>query len=208
VESVPLVRDGLAGWLRAAGLDVAGTAHDGPGALRDLAVLDIELVVLGPNVRAADDLCRLVSVQEPAPRCLTVVPPGGSEGVYGALRTRTAYVFGDVDFAGFRAALASAMDGVPAPRTSLSIVEQPASPHDTALLALLADGLSNREIAAEMGMSVSWVKARVSRLMSRLSARGRTELVARAMRDGMVGTTAGAGSHTGDRHGVQKGSHA
>lgn len=205
VEEVPLVRDGLAGWLRLAGLEVVGFAEDGVRALRDFEDIAMDLVVLGPDVRGADDLCRLVSTRIPAPRCLTVVPRGGSAGVFEALRTRTEYVFGDVDFVTFRDAVAAALEGAHLPRATLAAVDGGCSPADHAVLALLAAGLSNREVAEEMGMSLSWVKVCVSRLMTRLSARSRTELVALAVRDGMVSTTAVATAPYGGAHGVTKG---
>jgi DNA-binding NarL/FixJ family response regulator len=198
VDEVPLVREGLSSWLRLAGLDVTGSARDAVTALRDVVAYDVELVVLGPNVSAADDLCRLGAASTPAPRCLVVAPAGRAEGVYGSLLTRSSYVFSDVEFAVFRNAVAGARDGLPAAVPAESV-------HDAEVLRLVADGLSNREIAAEMGMSVSWVKAGVSRLLTRASARSRTELVARALRDGSVGTTTGAGEPIGGPHGDTKG---
>lgn len=50
-----------------------------------------------------------------------------------------------------------------------------------------------------MRMSVGWVKAYVSRLMTRLAARSRTELVALAVREGLLGAgQPEPGAYTGE----------
>lgn len=197
VEEHALVRDGLAAWLRLAGLDVVGAARDAASALHALDASGVDLVVIGPHVPYADDLCRLVSVRSPAPRCLVVAPAGRADGVFGSLLARGVYVFSDVEFAAFRAAVAAALGG------ALGDAREPR--RDGEVLRLVAAGLSNRAIAAEMQMSLSWVKASVSRLLTRASVRTRTELVAQALRDGDLGTTAGADAPHGGPHGVTEG---
>ena len=57
--------------------------------------------------------------------------------------------------------------------------------HD--ILALLAEGRSNREIGDRMHLSPSTVKDRVSKLMRAFQARSRAEVVARAATRGLIG---------------------
>ena len=59
------------------------------------------------------------------------------------------------------------------------------------VLALVAKGLSNAEIAAELIMSPATAKTHVSRLLTKLGARDRTQLVMIAYETGV--TTPGAG---------------
>jgi PAS domain S-box-containing protein len=60
---------------------------------------------------------------------------------------------------------------------------------DLAIAELLAAGYSNREIGEHVHLSPNTVKDRVSKLMRALDARSRTEVVARAARQGLIGGT-------------------
>ena len=51
------------------------------------------------------------------------------------------------------------------------------TPRQRTILAALARGASNKEIAAEMGISEQGVKSHISRLLARYGATNRTELV-------------------------------
>ena len=57
---------------------------------------------------------------------------------------------------------------------------------DVRILELLADGCSNREIAAQVHLSPNTVKDRVSKLMRLLGARSRAGVVAQAARRGLI----------------------
>jgi DNA-binding NarL/FixJ family response regulator len=54
------------------------------------------------------------------------------------------------------------------------------------VLALMADGLNNTEIARNLHLSLSTVKFHVSSILAKLSVDGRVEAVARAIRDGLL----------------------
>jgi PAS domain S-box-containing protein len=58
---------------------------------------------------------------------------------------------------------------------------------DLAVIALLAKGLSNREIAADVHLSPNTIKDRVSKIMRALGARSRAEAVAHAASHGLIG---------------------
>lgn len=57
---------------------------------------------------------------------------------------------------------------------------------DLSLLRLVAEGLSNDEIATELGFTPATVKSYISRLLSRLNARDRAQLVIIAYQNGVV----------------------
>ena len=55
------------------------------------------------------------------------------------------------------------------------------------MLDLLIDGLTNREIAQQLGMSPKTVSVHVSHLIAKLGVANRTEAAARAVRDDLTG---------------------
>jgi DNA-binding CsgD family transcriptional regulator len=60
------------------------------------------------------------------------------------------------------------------------------SPREREVLALLAEGASNKEIARALALSVHTVKFHVAALIEKLGARSRAEAVAIAIRSGLV----------------------
>lgn len=54
------------------------------------------------------------------------------------------------------------------------------------VLSLLADGLTNRGIALELGISVNTVKFHVNAILGKFAAQSRTEAVVRAMQAGIL----------------------
>src|SRR5205085_1096604 len=60
------------------------------------------------------------------------------------------------------------------------------SPRAHEVLVLLSWGLSNREIAGELGVSSETVKTHVERLYKRLGVSTRTDAVAKALRAGLI----------------------
>jgi two-component system, NarL family, nitrate/nitrite response regulator NarL len=60
------------------------------------------------------------------------------------------------------------------------------TPRETEVLELLADGLSNRAIAQQLGISAHTVKFHVDALLDKLSARSRTQVVVKAVRQGLL----------------------
>ncbi len=60
------------------------------------------------------------------------------------------------------------------------------SPRETEVLRCVARGLSNAEIAAELHISLPTVKTHVARLLAKVRARDRVQLVVEAYRSGFV----------------------
>jgi two-component system, NarL family, nitrate/nitrite response regulator NarL len=60
------------------------------------------------------------------------------------------------------------------------------TPRESEVLELLADGLSNRAIAQQLGISAHTVKFHVDALLDKLSARSRTQVVVKAVRQGLL----------------------
>lgn len=60
------------------------------------------------------------------------------------------------------------------------------TPRELDVLALMAEGASNKLIARQLGISVHTVKFHVGALLDKLDAFGRTDAVAHAARRGMI----------------------
>jgi DNA-binding NarL/FixJ family response regulator len=60
------------------------------------------------------------------------------------------------------------------------------TPRETQVLELLAEGLSNKAIAARLGISDQTVKFHVASIYGKLGASNRTEAVRRALRRGLL----------------------
>jgi len=64
--------------------------------------------------------------------------------------------------------------------------EVPLTPRELEVLALLAEGASNKVIARQLGISVHTAKFHVGSLLDKLDAVGRTDAVAHAARLGVI----------------------
>ena len=64
--------------------------------------------------------------------------------------------------------------------------DSPLTPRELEVLALLAEGASNKAIALRLGISVHIAKFHVSSLLDKLDAVGRTDAVAHAARLGVI----------------------
>ncbi len=62
----------------------------------------------------------------------------------------------------------------------------PLTPRELEVLALLAEGASNKAIARQLGISAHTVKFHVASLIDKLDAVGRTDAVAHAARLGVI----------------------
>jgi DNA-binding CsgD family transcriptional regulator len=64
--------------------------------------------------------------------------------------------------------------------------EQQLTPRERDVIALLAEGLSNKEIGCRLGIAPDTAKFHVGRVIDKLDATGRTDAVAHAARRGII----------------------
>lgn len=74
----------------------------------------------------------------------------------------------------------------PAPGNPLAVAGLGLSPREIEVLAALAQGESNKEIARRLGVSPNTVKTHLSRLFAKLDAGNRTAAIARARQLGLL----------------------
>ncbi len=77
--------------------------------------------------------------------------------------------------------------------------DQQLTERETGVLALVAKGFSNREIAQDLFLSEGTVKAHISHIMAKLNADRRTDLVRFAFATGIVPLTEDADANSGRR---------
>jgi DNA-binding NarL/FixJ family response regulator len=190
VDDHPVVRQGLRALLEVQDdMTVAGEAGDGPAAVSlatslrpDIVLLDLKLpgmdgiAVLRP-LRAAG-LRVLVLTSAPEPTVAAQAVRAGASGV----------VYKDIDPAALVRAIRSVHDGnvLLAPEAFGSLVRGSRADTLTArereVLAGIADGKSNREIARSLRVSEKTVKAHVSAVLAKLGVQDRTQAAVYAVR--------------------------
>ncbi|OLC67366.1 MAG: hypothetical protein AUH79_04255 [Betaproteobacteria bacterium 13_1_40CM_4_64_4] len=67
-----------------------------------------------------------------------------------------------------------------------NVKEEPLTPREIQVLELVAEGLSNKRIAARLDISDQTVKFHVSSICGKLGAANRTDAVRRALRRGLI----------------------
>ncbi|AXB41836.1 response regulator [Amycolatopsis albispora] len=208
-EDQELIRAGYATVLGAQpDLEVAGEAANGQEALAqverlrpDVVVMDIEM----PLLNGIEATRRIAGPEALNPaKVLVVTTFNVDQYVYDALRAGasgfllkdaplTELIEGVRTVARGDSLLAPAVTrtligryadrirpaGTPAPLEGLA-------PRELEVLRLIAAGLSNAEIAAELVLSVETVKTYVSRILTKLDLRDRVQAVVLAYRSGLV----------------------
>jgi DNA-binding NarL/FixJ family response regulator len=204
-----LFREGLRTVLGAQGLDVVGEASDGQEAVRLAEQLRPEVVLMDLRMPVLDGIAatRRLRAEQPEVRVLALTTFDDDEDVFAALRAgAVGYLLKDVSSARLVEAVQAAArgesvlqpsvaakvvarfaqlpDATPAERPQPLVV--PLSDRELEVLRLLADGRTNREIAAELFLAEGTVKNHVTNVLSKLGARDRTQAALRARALGLL----------------------
>jgi DNA-binding NarL/FixJ family response regulator len=189
-------------------ITVVGSAGDGAEAVRvcrehapDVVLMDVRM----PVVDGIEATRRLAAGGDGGPRVLVLTTFDLDEYVYDALRSgASGFLLKDVAaerlFDAVR--VVAAGDALLAPAVTRRLIGEfarlrppPATPperlrgltpRETEVLRLVAEGLSNGEIAERLVVSEETVKTHVSRVLMKLDLRDRTQAVVTAYESGLV----------------------
>lgn len=203
-----LVREGLRMMLDAEGdIEVVGEAGNGKQALDAARAHDPDVLLMDVRMPELDGLeatARLVGSNARA-RVLMLTTFDLDEYLYRAMKAgASGFLLKDANREQLAAAVrtVAAGDALLAPAITRRLIEDfcrrpppsagpPAgadelSPRELEVLRLLAQGMSNAEIAGELFLSDATVKSHVARILSKLNLRDRVQAVVLAYESGIV----------------------
>ncbi|MCG5122705.1 response regulator [Streptomyces albidoflavus] len=206
-DDQPLVRNGLRVLMAdAPDIDVVGEAGTGAEAVQlvrdtepDVAVMDIRM----PGMDGIE-ATGLITAAAGATRVLILTTFDDDEYIYGALRAgASGFLVKDMALDDILGAIrvVAAGDALIAPSVTRRLIAEFAArpeptPHprpvgnitqrEREVLTLVGRGMSNSEIAAHLYISVATAKAHVARLLTKLEARDRVQLVITAYEIGLA----------------------
>ena len=206
-EDDPLLRSGLKALVEYDGdIEVVAEADQGGAALTRTRELRPDVVLMDIRMPGIDGVTATQLIREDPElgdvRILVLTTFGEEETVLEALRAGAAgYLLKDVDAGALRQAVRAVASGQPAlSPAAMSTVMQAATSHSAAdpgiverltpreaeVLAEIGTGRSNDEIAERLYISPATARTYVSRLLAKLEARDRAQLVVMAHRAGLI----------------------
>jgi DNA-binding NarL/FixJ family response regulator len=194
VDDHPAVRRGLRTFLELSeDIDVVGEAADGTQVADLVAATAPDVVLLDMVLPGLDGLGVLAALRErgATARVLVITSFTDRRSVLPAIRAGArGYLSKDVEPEALVAAVRSVHAGhlLLEPEVTVALLATP--PQLTAregdVLALVADGRSNREIARALTLSEKTVKTHVSSILLKLGLADRTQAALYAVRSGLV----------------------
>ncbi len=196
VDDHPVVRQGLRTFLDLQGdLTVVGEAADGAGAVAAAIEHRPDVILLDLRMPGTDGTTALHGLREcgvPA-RVLVVTSFTDPGAVLPALRAGAAgYVYKDIDPPALAAAIRAVHAGHVLMNADVAQLLTTASagtaltPRERDVLAEIARGRSNREIARALNVSEKTVKTHVSAIFTKLGVADRTQAALHAVKAGLA----------------------
>jgi DNA-binding NarL/FixJ family response regulator len=184
-----------------------GTAADGTEAVRVCREATPDVVIMDIRMPRMDGIeaTRQIMLSDPRPRVLIITTFDLDDYVFEALRVgASGFLLKDVTaerlFEAVR--VIAAGEALLAPTVTRRLISEFAGPHragnppstalsaltprETQVLQLVAEGLSNQEIARRLTVTDETVKTHVSRMLAKLGLRDRTQAVVAAYENGLV----------------------
>lgn len=210
VDDHAMVRAGFGALLAAQPqFDVIGEAENGQDAVwlarelhPDVVLMDVRMPVLD-GIEATRQIVADATPDRPGPRVLVLTTFDADDYVFDAIRAgASGFLLKDAPPADLIAAVevVARGDALLAPAVTRRMIEHfmsaggprklaplpPLTEREREILTILAQGLSNAEIAARLVIAEQTVKTHVSRVLSKLGVRDRAQAVIAAYESGLV----------------------
>ncbi len=201
VDDHAMVREGLRGFLDAQeDMEVVGEAGDGRAAIDAARRLRPQVILMDLMMPEMDGITALAAIKQflPEAEILVLTSFADDSQVFPALRAgASGYLLKTASSAELAAAIRAVRRGEPVLHPDIArklmrgaqITPEPAAEELTAreleVLALLAQRLSNKEIAATLGVAEKTVKTHVSNILSKLGMTSRLEVARYAKEHGI-----------------------
>ncbi len=206
VEDDPLIRGGIVALINAEpDLQVAGQATDGDEAAELVTSANPDVLLMDIRMSRVNGIeaTRAVCAVEPAPPVLILTTFDGDPDVLDALRAGASGYLLKRNPADLPAAIRRVHDGevwldpAVAGQVLAALAAHPRAgnpgvligvltPREREVLALLADGLNNAELAERLFVGVGTIKTHISRILFKTGCRDRAQATALAFTSGLV----------------------
>ncbi|MGV9229620.1 response regulator [Streptomyces nigra] len=203
VDDHPVVRDGLRGMFASApGFTVLGEAASGEEAVERAAALDPDVILMDLRMPGGGGVAAIAHLTRTGARARILVLTTydtDTDTIPAIEAGATGYLLKDAPRDELFTAVRAAAEGravlspavasrlVSAVRTPRRERDEPLSAREREVLALVARGTSNREIARELFISEATVKTHLTHLYAKLGVNDRAAAVATAYERGILG---------------------
>lgn len=196
-----VVRDGLRTMLEIQpDLEVAGEAQDGVEAVDLAGRLQPDVVLMDLRMPRMDGLAAIRAIRQKWPALAVVILTTYDDDAYivqGLQAGARGYLLKDASREAILSAVRAAARGetLLPPQVAARVVAHldapappagPLSEREREVLALVAAGQRNKEIADQLGITERTVKAHLAGIFNKLGATSRAEAIARAMAGGLL----------------------
>ena len=205
-----LFRDGVASLLGVWGHEVVGQESDGAAAVASALRLRPDLVLMDVAMPGGSGLAatRRLAAEAPEVAIVMLTASEGVDDLFAAIKAGArGYLLKNLESGELRGMLQAIERGEAAitPAIAARILAELARPvpapvaptaesdpdrltdRELEVLRLVVQGMRNKEIAAELRISENTAKFHLRNILDKLHAQNRAEVVARAMREGLVG---------------------
>jgi|SRR5436309_1984415 len=196
VDDHPLIRKGIAFILaNEPDIELVAEAADGNEAVQVYRQLRPDVTLMDLRMPGLDGIAatRAIRAEFPEARIIALTMYDGDQDIYRALDAGVrGYLLKEKVHANVVCAVRLVQSGkrlVPpevAERLAEHFPKAALTPRETEVLALVADGLGNKEIAERLGIASGTIKIHVQNILDKLGASDRTQAVTIALHRGIL----------------------
>lgn len=205
VDDHPLFRRGLCAEINLdPGMQVVGEARDGVEAVQMAQALEVDVILMDAMMPAKNGIDATAEIirTDPAAHILILTSFSEDERMLAAVKAGAmGYILKDQHPEELLQAIRDTYNGKPylnpiVARRLLRDLPDPGSPtpgdvltrRELEILRLVAQGLSNKEIAATLSLQEATIRSHVGHILDKLTLTNRSQLVLYAVRKGLVQT--------------------